>query len=1012
MRWSRKAWSLLLCCCLFMISVSPASAWTEYPTGNINNNENIDASDALLALQHSVQLITLSGRGLSAADVSGDGKVNASDALLILQYSVNLIEKFPNDMTGEEKYYNLRDAYYNATGEDFIDNGEVDLNDVDSILETYGQVIEPSDVELAEITESGTMVYTPLSDAAAETGTLHKYDNAEKVTGTLELDGTVLHYSMPTNVTAYDMIPIEYSVSSLFPAGVHFSANTFEETDRYAEPDAEYYDCNIPNNVDLEITYNGYVIGNNADGYAPTWKYNYEDIQGTQYPAYDTSELIRSGTMPAGNDYLWLNFSFKNIGDTILDGEGNGSFMFEPLLYKKNAQGKWEQTSSIGTVNRFERLYDYLYPGEEGDVWLLCLTDSNSYVYSKGEYRLTLRCDLRNERDGTNWQENFSQGRAVMDASFDFTVTADGTMTEPGPITYVHYDTNVRNAWLASFEEFQSSFQLLDWVSSDEASPTTGVMYVQPSPWSETVTLKISHGNFDGIDAVHIPITVESDSLSIELNPYNNNYHINEDGTREPILMTQSMIDMRGNVQMGPDALSTGVNDLLNMKDAGINMLNSTMAYAYDFKLYDSYKFMMDCSRVLGFDFEAFSHYPYNYSPALSKAAVITRGNIPNPTIGSFGYSGMNQANGILAKFNIIRYGDLLWTNGDGVLPIAAEDTRGWLTITHDWRFGIATDQAIYQYQDWLKTVYTDITELNAAYGSNYGSFDEIDPRTEGMYEDTHMGAYTHTASTGVFQEHTRAMAELDVYRTLARINDYKEMLATTDANDTETKFWIRYEGSTYLAAGIDPNTTNPLYRQYYWEQRRNALIPELLAASDVVFGGSNYDWYPASPTEVYEMTKHSTQSGMTISRLGAPARLGDYVINTTYGDPSFVDDLNLADTSLKGVKIDCTRALYPYLKAIYEGGGIPGVMWQDYHCEAFITSTQYKELQFYTQKIQEMLATEDGKEWATNFESPARNFEEDTLTLWSYPQEYIEMVLEETPRDNHFENPYVKAQQ
>ena len=63
--------------------------------GDINGDEKIDASDALVALQHSVQLTKLEGDKFVAADVNRNGVVDASDALLILQYSVHLITEFP-----------------------------------------------------------------------------------------------------------------------------------------------------------------------------------------------------------------------------------------------------------------------------------------------------------------------------------------------------------------------------------------------------------------------------------------------------------------------------------------------------------------------------------------------------------------------------------------------------------------------------------------------------------------------------------------------------------------------------------------------------------------------------------------------------------------------------------------------------------------------------------------------------------------------------------------------------
>lgn len=67
----------------------------EIAYGDPNEDGKIDAADALLALQHSVQLITLEGKSFTAADVDNNGVVDASDALYILQKSVRLISSFP-----------------------------------------------------------------------------------------------------------------------------------------------------------------------------------------------------------------------------------------------------------------------------------------------------------------------------------------------------------------------------------------------------------------------------------------------------------------------------------------------------------------------------------------------------------------------------------------------------------------------------------------------------------------------------------------------------------------------------------------------------------------------------------------------------------------------------------------------------------------------------------------------------------------------------------------------------
>lgn len=75
------------------------AAWEKLSTaiayGDIDLNGSIDASDALMALQHSVSILTLDEAQYRRANVDGNETVDASDALLILQHSVQLIDRFP-----------------------------------------------------------------------------------------------------------------------------------------------------------------------------------------------------------------------------------------------------------------------------------------------------------------------------------------------------------------------------------------------------------------------------------------------------------------------------------------------------------------------------------------------------------------------------------------------------------------------------------------------------------------------------------------------------------------------------------------------------------------------------------------------------------------------------------------------------------------------------------------------------------------------------------------------------
>ena len=59
--------------------------------GDVNSDEKVNSSDALLVLQHSVQLITLTAEQVKAADMNSDSNINSLDALMILQKSVGVI---------------------------------------------------------------------------------------------------------------------------------------------------------------------------------------------------------------------------------------------------------------------------------------------------------------------------------------------------------------------------------------------------------------------------------------------------------------------------------------------------------------------------------------------------------------------------------------------------------------------------------------------------------------------------------------------------------------------------------------------------------------------------------------------------------------------------------------------------------------------------------------------------------------------------------------------------------
>ena len=615
--------SLLLAIVLLVCSI-PASNAASLVMGDVNGDGQINPSDALISLQYLVSLRVMTAEEKSMADVNADGRINTTDALLILQYSVDLIHEFANKGDGK---VNL-DLYYGVDGSDFTEVPTIsDINDSKEVIDKLGGTNEASQVDQYVLDENGKMIYNPISAEAQKTGNLHKYNGAKQTSGTIEAGGVIIDYAMPTDITAYDAVPITYTARGECYTPVYLEAVAFEEADRMNGN--EYYDLNAPGTVDVDITYDGYVTAKYNSSYKPNLSGRNPDKQGTQYPSFDATELKRSGNIKA-EDLTWMKFTYQNVGNTILDGDGNGTFCFQPLLYKKNADGGWDKVCD--TENLFERVYDYFYPGETGEMYINFV---NRTYREKGEYRIVINSLVRNERGGgPNWRSTIWGGYVASSSSFDFIVDDTGEITEPNPVVKDSVVPPTRNNWLRTYEEFMSSYETLPYCTE----PVKGTMYVQPAPWTKEIVLKVMTGIDDNLATVRIPVNVETDSIQIYLNEQNDNYVVQDDGTRTPLIAAQTMADMRSNVARGPDCATTIINDLTDMKEAGINYLSSTIAFGYDtgrdpskYAL-DANKFAMDVARLMGFKLEGYSSYPYNNAAGFASGRILTPARPAGPT--------------------------------------------------------------------------------------------------------------------------------------------------------------------------------------------------------------------------------------------------------------------------------------------------------------------------------------------------------------------------------------------
>ena len=65
-----------------------------YTLGDVDGEDGITTTDAVLVLQHVAEKETLTGGNFSAADVDKNGKIDTTDAILILQYVAEKIKSF------------------------------------------------------------------------------------------------------------------------------------------------------------------------------------------------------------------------------------------------------------------------------------------------------------------------------------------------------------------------------------------------------------------------------------------------------------------------------------------------------------------------------------------------------------------------------------------------------------------------------------------------------------------------------------------------------------------------------------------------------------------------------------------------------------------------------------------------------------------------------------------------------------------------------------------------------
>ena len=861
-----------------------------------------------------------------------------------------------------------------------------------AILESLGHTTpKPAPVETYKIAEDGGLIYDPISREKASQ--LGKYADSEKLTGTIETesDGVryTLFYSVPKKITAYDAVPVEYRVtaSGESETPVYISASAFEDSDRAGG--RAYYELALPGTVDVTWEYLGYVAG--TDNFSNRAKVTADpstDEQGKKYPHYSVTDVIRSGNVKS-DSLLWWKFRYTNTGNTILDGDGNGTFCFHGQLFRKNAEtGEWTLVKPM--ENLFNRIIDEVYPGESGEMYFIF---DNAFNLPAGEYKIVINGVVRNETNNPeNYEKNIWSGETYTSSEFVFHISDSDEVTAPGEVVKTVKDYKpTRNTWMHRYEEFMTSYD--SHLKGTALGEMAGTMYLQCAPWTTQAALRLIVGNGDTLALASLPVEVESDSVKVKFNPDNNNYVVQADGTRFPAISAQSMADMRGNVQLGPDAAFNVLDNLLAMKDCGINLINTTAAFEFDASFgkgrvhnIDACWFSLDAAKVIGLALEGWITYPYENPGSMSQANLLFGTNFTEKGHGSHDLA---AANGMNTVWQYRRWGDNYWIGGDDTVVLDVEDTRGWMRVDFNARSRM-TDSSKQNFRRFLGDIYGSLDKLNADWGTAYASFDEIDPE-EGTVDDHGWAGYRNENTP--FKEWSRPLELLDQFKTLERIQDYKWVLETASEAIPTGKINVRTEGANWICK-VDPNTTNAHYRHAYYSQRRCGIIAELMGKAEVLYASSDYTTLPYTPSEVAELSRASIENGVVPMMLPQFDRMRDIAVNEKYGT-DFSYDYNIGGEAKKGAYINTVCSVFEWFRATYENGGVPGILWQDYLCDGYATATQRKEIAFFTEKLKEALDCEEGRAWSSDFKQNTA-VRDGSWGRWTFDKAHVESLVED----------------
>jgi hypothetical protein len=812
----------------------------------------------------------------------------------------------------------------------------------------------------ASVPDPPQIEYRALSDAARASGQLALYEDCDTDRVRLEVGGTVLTARVPTQVRAYDVVPVAYDLRLGDESGAVFvEAVAGEDAERAGS--TPVFDTAVPGDMRVSIEYLGHVAADyRNDVYIPLDAAG--EAPASPFPPLDRDSLVRSGLIRRCG-IVWFHFRLTNTGDTILSPEGLSGAFAAPVLHSLGEDG--EVVQSGRPVNNLVRFLHPLYPGESVDLWTDVYCPWQGGAHNRGlvpgRYRLDLSLVTRYHKEWNYWW-NIWHGVAAATLRVPLEVTETGGDRPVEAELEFGNTSDRRPGYLAAFEEFMTAFNRVP--PGTEGRRVRDVVHVQVAPWTREITLKLILDRDGSIATVRVPVTVSQETLGIRYNPDNVMVLERDNGMLEPVFAAQAMPGMRSGLQLGPYGEIHMRERIREMKDLGVNVLINTSGGWWISELTGrstvemhsaSYKYWHDTLvREEGMTLMGWSVYPPSSRRWTEVAEVLLGEDLEYATV-------VPRVIAAWAKYNYKRWGDLWFRTRDGRTIVDMEDSWGWMRDDINLRY-LLGPRSLERFRDWVRDKYGTIEAANKAWNSDYASFDQIDPQVDQGKEGDidglslpHGPVYNRVEHP--FHDWSPACADWDRFRTFLRmdiVRKAQELMSDTIPNP---RLCLRTEGANLVVPG-DPESESPHLRHVYYSQRRNAMIHEVWVEQGVLDFHSDYTTLPYTEAEWRQAMRSMVKDGVIPVYLPQFDHMRDILLQDAYGRPY---DVHYGyDRPVKGVMIHCLMAAYPWWKATYEEGGAPGIIWSDYLCDGFATETQKRELRLLRQHLNQ--AARDGE--------------------------------------------------